>query len=527
MMKFRILSEISTQYNRCPLYWITGSGLLLGGVFSYGVPVIFTPLLLIPWLHYYLGSGARNQRLLHDIIASAVFFIPFMAVVLIWFLQADLPNTVGVSNNLATGAALFSWTVMAVVTGVCMLPIVFMLRWIKNGRHKPIITSSVIAAAWVCCEWIRSLGFSIFLYGEGASIGDFWNFGSLGLSLISTPLGYASRIIGMYGLSFLIVFISVLLYKSMEQKQYRHSILPLLTIVGVTFIGYSLASYSTQHTTTQPASVLQQSSVGSVDISIPIKNETKTLKKLIVLPEYSDLFDGGFSSLGEDYVSDRLAAGGISIDVTQKDSYGTMIFRDKNGNILDSHTKQLLIPTGEYLPAILTTFFNSTGQSEFVDSFDANRRLTKGAAPRTQQSSDVILGSVSCSGILSRQTYRDYARSGANVFTNSAALTTFNGSSAYLNQALQMARFHATANNRTYIQATKGAPAFVLDNNGRFVVAPEDTALSFIDFEFTPNTYKTTYTILGEWPLKIATLMVTVYAAQRLFKHMRHNRNEH
>lgn len=74
-----------------------------------------------------------------------------------------------------------------------------------------------------------------------------------------------------------------------------------------------------------------------------------------------------------------------------------------------------------------------------------------------------------------------------------------------------MARFHAIANNRTYIQSSKGAPAFVVDSNGHYLVAPEDNKTSFIDFDFEPKSTKTLYTRIGEWILVSSWIIVTIF----------------
>src|SRR5690606_38221442 len=110
------------------------------------------------------------------------------------------------------------------------------------------------------------------------------------------------------------------------------------------------------------------------------------------------------------FVSNRLKDNGISIDVSKGDQekwYGTLEFRDNQGQKLSSQTKELLIPTGEYLPYILTAFYKTTGQQKIIDAFAQNRQVHKGSPPQIYNHPNLIIGPVACSGILGRNIYRN------------------------------------------------------------------------------------------------------------------------
>jgi apolipoprotein N-acyltransferase len=296
-------------------------------------------------------------------------------------------------------------------------------------------------------------------------------------------------------------------------------------------VGGFLLYMRSENTAKLPASVLQREgrlddlSSGSTDYKF-LQN---TPKELIVLTEYSRIHAAGNEKYAQKYVFDRMTDGGMSIDVLADFTkpgtrYNTLEARDKDGKVLDTQTKQLLIPTGEYLPGILQVFYRLTGQDGINQSFAATRQLHRGQPPRTVSSDSLTVAPVACSGILGRNIYRDLVNDGGEVLTNSASLIIFSGSQAYFRQSLQMARFHAVANQRTYIQASMGAPAFVIDDAGEFIVAPEDIKTAFIDFEFMPRDSKTVYTRLGEWPLLIAALITTGFMGSQLWKHTRSRR---
>ena len=81
-----------------------------------------------------------------------------------------------------------------------------------------------------------------------------------------------------------------------------------------------------------------------------------------------------------------------------------------------------------------------------------------------------------------------------------------------------MARFHAVANNRPFIQATIGAPGFVIDSDGRYILAPDGSATEFADFSFTPKNNKTLYTKYGDWPLILGAMFMTGFSGHLVFQ---------
>ncbi len=152
------------------------------------------------------------------------------------------------------------------------------------------------------------------------------------------------------------------------------------------------------------------------------------------------------------------------------------------------------------------------------ENFIKTRQLQKGRSPEVFPNGNVTIAPVACSGILGRNIYRQLVNDGGMVLTNSASLLIFNDSKSYFRQSLQMARFHAVANSRTYIQASKGAPAFVIDSTGDYIVSPGSPETKFIDFSFRPQTKKTPYTILGEWVLASSLLFLSALLAYRILQ---------
>lgn len=488
------------------------SGLVAGSVYSFGVPSWLLPFTLLPLIHLLINNLVPKAK---DFRATAIptltFFVPFHIVVLSWFLDADTGGLVTISNGMTLVASVISLLIMAVVLTVTMLPLAWLAYRLKSIIHRQTSWLWMIAlpAFWVCCEWLRSIGFSVFLYGPGATIGDYWNFGALGLAAMNGPLAPLSRLVGMYGLSFLTVMVALLFYKLVTQKKYLHFAVFIALLVTTNLIATKLYSHDGPK---KHASVLQEKTVILESNSeISIQNAYETKKDIIVIPEYSRAYKPGFEAFSHEFIDDRLSENGVSVVVSDGGKspwYGTIEFRDHTGNKIETQTKELLIPTGEYMPHVLTTFYNVTGQRHILKDFNRLREVQKGDPPRVFLGKDLTIAPVACSGILGRDIFRKLTHDGADVLTNSASLFDFNHSQSYFRQSLQMARFHAVANSRTYIQASGGAPSFALRPDGHFIVEPVRDEAKFIDFEFLKSTDKTLYTIVGEWPLQLSALFL-------------------
>lgn len=252
----------------------------------------------------------------------------------------------------------------------------------------------------------------------------------------------------------------------------------------------------------------QQNSLASSANSLPIQPHRETGKELIVLPEYSEVYIDGRSKQAEQ-LEGRLNSDAVSIDVVEDikgERYASLVTRDSSGGEISSQTKQFLIPTGEYMPYIFRWFFTVVGSQNLIQQYDDQQAISKGQPPETVLSGGYKIGTIACSGILNRAAYTNLTKQGAEVLTNSASLTIFNGSKVYFDQSLAMAKFHAVANHRPFVQATKGAPSFVIASNGQYVMKPEVVANRFSDVAIKPSKQTTIYSQIGEWVLYVCAV---------------------
>ncbi len=509
--------KLTTAFVNSPFTWLIAGGIIGGSVFSYSLSPWLLPIAIFPLiLSFYSGRKLTFRQSLVSILA---FFVPYFAVVLKWFIDADISGLSGVSRRGAITASIASIMIITTVFIICSLPLALFIKTISGNQasKKRVFELLVmLPAVWVVCEWLRSWGFSVIAYGKNGTLGDFWNFGSIGLGMMNTPLAPLSKLIGMYGLSFLVVLIASLFIMAYKSKDLR------LRLTFASLILLIIASVIvSNHYWSSKASSVYHGSVEQIENLAPhffrkntIEDFDPAAKDLIVLPEYSGIFDHGFDSFANTYINDRLGKDGVSINVAEGPNLKhitTLELRGNKGELIDSQTKQLLIPTGEYLPYIVSGYYRLSGQTKLVDRFNNTRANLKGDPPKVFSANSFKIGPVSCSGILGRQIYRNLTREGAGVLTNSASLIIFNRSKSYFYQSLMMAKFHAVANNRVFIQASKGAPAFVIDGNGSYIVKPGNVSDKFIDFKFKTNKSLTPFSYLGEWILLFSGAILVGY----------------
>ncbi len=495
------------------------SALLAGCVFAFGFPWFVLPAALA--MFFWILVGQETKSFKHSLWFTGLFFWLYYALVLGWFLDTDISLLAGLDSKTGPFVLWFCLVVMSSVLTLASLPFGAVTFYFRSRLKRPDIVALVtLIFSWALVEWLRSLVFSVFLYAPESSVGDYWNFGSLGLGIVSTPLGYFSRIVGMYGLSMLVVAIGITLFWA-SKKHYKPLVLVVLLAVAGSVTGFNMVPKETL----QPieARLLQgDSQFGGQTTAVAIRNKSQNKKDLIVLPEYSRLYDTENKNFTTEYVTSQLSNRGVVLDVSANftnagSRKSFLLTRDKN-TIVDSQTKRLLIPTGEYLPSIVTEFYRLTGQSEISDKFAQTRKLEKGESPHVITTKSLTIAPVACSGILGRNIYRRLVNDGGNVLTNSASLATFAGSDSYFRQSVQMAHFHAVANNRTFIQATIGAPAFVIDGNGSYILEPDGSATEFADFSFTPKNHTTFYTKYGDWPLMLSVVYMAGFAGTVILK---------
>jgi hypothetical protein len=333
------------------------------------------------------------------------------------------------------------------------------------------------------------------------------------LMVINTPLAFAGRLIGYYGLG---AFIWLTLFMLTEKKIRTYAIIPVLVLSVLSFVGW--AGYRSVNGSGFNATVITETLTNRV----PQIDSKQT--DLVIFPEY------GLDEVTNKNLDKRLTIDKAAQDPTaflgseQVNPLGRpghlnrLLFGNSKDGIVSYQDKYRLIPGGEDLPYTLRVALRATNQVSTLDYFSFAKSVIRGQA---QLSNYVInettnIGAAVCSSIISPEDYRYFVNNGATALTNSASLTIFKGSRMFSWQQKSLARFMAISNSRYFMQSANGSRAYILNNNGDTIV--EKYGINTASSTVYNNSKRTPYTIIGEWLVFIGALLALGGLARHVLK---------
>ncbi len=432
--------------------------------------------------------------------------IAFFAVVVNWLYRIHATDLIP-NNALAILFLVltFSIVVGSLSVGFLLFGYTYNKLGIEVSQPRSLI---MIPALWALSEWGRSILFSVIGMGPGGTFGAHWNFGSLAFPASMTPLGYAGRIVGQFGLSALVLLLSLGVI-FLIRKQWKWGSIAIGIILAICTTGWLISPSSKGSTLRVGLLQLDDSSYSDYgyqrDLEAITSSHTPSRPlDLFVLPEYSYIF-----TTNEYKVAETTALGKITTDesliITSRSGEADrghknlVTFYAPNGRIVEQQEKEFLIPAGEYVPYFYEWILVLSGNTSVIGAHQGKNTV----APSDQVTKPVAyqeskIGSLACSGVIAPDFYRRLSHDGATVLTNSAALSTMGLSSAYYAQGRQMANFIAVSTARPFVQSARGAQVFVVDGNGKTVAESNTPGVHYIEGEVATNTVKTPYTYMGD-----------------------------
>lgn len=431
---------------------------------------------------------------------------------------------------------LFLFLTLAIITvvfSVGFLIFAFVIRRFKLSLEKP-VSFLAIPALWIVAEYIRSLAFSVVSYGRGASIGDFWNFGNFGFAASITPLAYAGRLIGFYGICFLVVIINMAIFQLLFGKLKKQATAALVVVLLVAISGYLIYKNPKDPKTDNIGLTFIESDFTTSDkyqqslINIFNNNQLPD-PKVLILPEYSGLFDEPYAAdLDKKLVSIVFTSNKAQI-ITSRSLYNdkgrtnAVVLLDEQGNMQAAQDKQFLIPGGELVPYLYQGILVASGNANFVVGHQEEKSIMKGTkAAEPIQIDGINYGVLACSGAIAPEYYRKLTKSGAEVLVNTASVASMGLDGFYFEQSKQMARFQAVANSRDFIQSSRGGQSYVINRNGDFEMQSNGKKTQYFDINIQSDSTKTLYTVFGEWVLALSALGLGSYLVLKFFKAPKH-----
>jgi len=306
-----------------------------------------------------------------------------------------------------------------------------------------------------------------------------WNINGYMLSYVGSIINLSS-FFSIYGLSFLVLLISVLFFIANEKKSITLLATGFLLFFGIIFFPEkNIFSFDKKY----KVAILQgnineyikqrQSEdeywklVSDVYIDL-IKKASKEKPDLIILPESALPFDFFKDSVMKDYFLQKIKnikipviIGFDSIDFSNGNPkiFNTVVLLDENKNIIDVYRKVKLVPFGEYTPfpfIIFSKFF------PYLQGYD----FSAGEKTTPIKYRDLSVATLICFEVIFPNFVANLAKN-ANIIVNVSNDAWFGKTSAPF-QHLEMARVRAVETGKYLIRATNTGFSAVISPNGRF-----------------------------------------------------------
>ncbi len=463
----------------------------------YGIGLVFFGI-IVQWMYHIRAT---------DLIADSALRMTF--VILSFFL---------VASSLALGFIVFGW-----------------LYFRLNVSLRSAKVFLLLPATWVIGEYARSLLFSVMWLGPGGSVGPHWNFGNLGFAASVTPLAYGSRLLGLFGLSVVVIIINLSAYMLIRRRLVRISLSCLAAVCVLSLMGFGLYAKSVDSKSLRVGVAHIESGVDVDYESSLVQSVTQNKSGRVntfILPEYSHFFEPeanqGLSMQKE--IAQKVLGGDVSKGVIITSRAGTgeyeggngVVYMRQDGTVLSTQYKRFLIPAGEYVPYVFQVILKLSGNGSVVSAHQTDKTIKASKQSEHHVNVDGLrYGALACSGVIAPEFYRLLAHSGAEVLTNSASLSSMGIDKLYFQQAQQMARFQAVANARPFAQAARGGESYIIDKDGTFIAQTSVDTTQYIEAPIQSNARRTLYSIAGEWVLLLATAVAALTARKRIVQRLK------
>lgn len=227
------------------------------------------------------------------------------------------------------------------VVFLCANSFAVMLKLFHVCRHKDAQRNAFLfAGLWVFQEWLRATVFSGFP----------WLF--IGYTQLSMPLHYWAPVIGIYGVSFLCIYISMQFYTVLFTK---YKIFPVVILSLIGLFTFAVAKITWTEALPDPIKISLVQANGLNDNNLPmfrLKQDSPPYPHLFIWPETTTFLkqDEKQSFLTYFKSSQHNTAVDMIIGVLESDHndyYNTII---TTGEVFGKYTKKHLVPLGENIP---------------------------------------------------------------------------------------------------------------------------------------------------------------------------------
>ena len=335
-----------------------------------------------------------------------------------------------------------------------------------------------------------------------------------------TPFLYfiqISDIFSVYGVSFIIVLINVMIFCSIKEKRLLPLIAVFIVFLSVISYGFIRIKYLNIDNDNEIVVGVIQPNVDQYkkwdlkykeSIIKEIKNSAKTFENqnidMMVYPE--TVIPGFFGESDiEDLIEEISSIAKMNLIglpcSEEKSFYNSIVAFDNKSNVIDKHYKTHLVIFGEFIPFrdILAKFFSI---------FNSLGDFSKGTQMNVFNYENISVGSSICSENFFSNLSRKLVNNGAKILTNHTNDAWFLDSAAPY-QHFSMNIFRAIENRKYMVVCANTGLSAVIDLKGKILQKTQLNENINFSYPVYQNSYKTLYDKFGNVLIYIGLLIVT------------------
>lgn len=462
---------------------------------------------LIPLFHVIFRSSVK-QAFFYSFLAGlaanmhGVFFI----LDSVWLLSGSYITSILFYSALCLYFALY-WSVWGALSS-----------FIKKYCQKPWLFVLMSACLWVILEYVKTYA----LTG--------WPWTLLGYSqYLFTYIIQIAEFTGVYGVSFAIILVNGFFYFAISGKKKTYLFAAIAIFVFIAVFGILRANSfknfgDKEYTAAAVQSNIEQykkldnsyktetnlkleeaaEALGKIGADLNVWSESEIINLIPVDIESYAFADklaktaGGFNIIGAPYLSG------------DRNLFGAVFYFDGNGGYVSMHTKNHLIPFGEYLPLGLSKYIDIG-----ADNIDLNK--VKGYDTVVFSDGDIYAGSLICTENFFPELVRRFVLAGAKVLTsNSNDAWFFDSSGPYKHFAANV--FRSVESRKAMIVAANTGVSAIIDASGKIAVSTRVYERKIISGTFYQNAYLTFYMLYGDVFVVICILAISFFALIVFFR---------
>jgi apolipoprotein N-acyltransferase len=475
----KISSVILSVFSIIPPWAVLLFSGIIGGL-ALTVPVLW-PLIFVFLIPLFERVYRKDTTAMWTFFYGWIFGYGLIGVAVFWIFNAYPLDWVGITDpTIGHLMTTVIWFVTSAATALFIGLWAVAAHLIVRRHPIDLITMPI---SWVIFEWVRIWGCTLVTWGSGSVLAPYFSFGMIGYALgNSAALLQIARFGGVYALSFVVSFVSMVLWAIVAKKKEivpRRQALTFAAALCVAYILLVIFPYTPPHArlrvetieTDFPATATVSDAMQSVeDDSIKAKlagiAASGGMPDVIVLPE--DIrFLQTMETHGEDpQVYLRSIFGSrevLLIDSARTDTFtGTfsrVTFFSSLHGVIATRDKYLLIPVGEYIPAVMKWGMDMVGMSNELTIDEANRDYLPGVPPTGVVYHGATLIVLLCSEMVPPNLYYDAARRTMDpIFINMSSQSDFHHGNEPFFELRDMAIVQSAWSNAPFFQSTNGAP---------------------------------------------------------------------